>query len=193
MKSILITLGLLAGLTASAQTNIFSTNDTVLGGLEHAIQAIGSDMPTNLEIAVGPVYSVSAPVGDSHWGGFVDMVYNVTQNVGVGVGMEYLGGQWWGVNSQVQLKVTMHPLAFLGGAATNIAVTPFADGGAATSLSGGNNGALAAIAGGGGQIDVAHLLGGEVSLGGGLNHWTGTGSGYDGNHIFGFIGWRKGF
>lgn len=173
-------------LTARAQTN-----QTVIGGLGSIASAIGSDMPTNLALYTFGLYAKDAPKGHQ-WGGGAFLAWNFTQNVGAGMGIEAVGNQFFMPSAQIQLKLPMHPLTFLGW--TNFTLTPYADAGAAAPLGGGSAGAstVASIAGAGAYIDLVSFLGGEFGIAGGYNYWGGAGV-YSGDHYHGGLIWHKGF
>ena len=198
MKKITGLLFIVADLAASsiqAQTTNSppDTNSTsIWTGLEDIGKAIYDAAPTNFLVAPYATYAPNAP---SKFGGGVMAVMNVNNYVGVGVGADYLGG-FSMVNASVKLQIPIKPLTFLGNSSflTNFTVTPFALAGAATPFSGAGhaNYSLASIAGGGGNIDIVLVCGGELSAGVAVINWQGAGA-YSGMHYSPFIAWRHGF
>lgn len=170
MKRLLIALSLLIGLPVLAATTNFL--DTALGG-----------SLTNVSV---DLYGVHANNADS-WGYGVAAFYNITPGAGVavgpGIGIERLGGQWWGFSGTMQFQVPTKPLSFLGGFATNIVFIPEVVAGVSTSLAGADNAnnTVAAIYGAGGVFDFK--LSGRWHIGAGalVNHWAGAGKN-DGIH-----------
>lgn len=138
-------------------------------------------------------YFTYAPDAPQKYGGGVLAVYNINNYVGAGVGLDWLG-QFNMVSGNVQLKLPTHPLAFAGGAWTNVTATPFAIGAIATPLggAGSDNRSAATIAGAGAAVGVADWLGGKIDIGYGWVNWTGAGD-YSGNHHEFFLAWHKPF
>ena len=184
MKKLIAVISLSAALTVGAQTN--TPPESIWTGLENIAKSIGSDMPTN--IAVIPYGVWSAKTHDM--GGGMFLLWDVTQNVGMGMGMELIGKDWFSPSADVTLKTQIHPLAFLG--LTNVVATPYLMAGATTPLGGTQASSLGALAGGGLSVDFAHVFGGTVSVVGGDNYWSGS-STQDGNHVYGGLAWRRGF
>lgn len=178
-----------------SQTNVpppFVTNSAsgLLGTVELIGKTVYDAIPTNFAVVPYLTYAPSAP---KQYGGGALAIYNVSQNVGAGLGLDWLGS-FQMVSANVEFKVPVYPLRFLGstGFVHDFQATPFAITGISSPISGGLSGHIGGIVGAGAYVDVARLLGGEVSLGGGLTRWTDVGL-YSGNHYQAFIGWRKGF
>jgi hypothetical protein len=160
---------------------LLSVGETALHDLQNA---------TNYAVAPYVTYGL-----DNHKvGGGVLALYNFNSFIGAGIGADYLG-QFSAISGNLQLKLPLRPLAFTGwGWATNLVTTPFAWTGIGTPMSGagGNNGGISTHIGGGLNVDVAKLGGGEISVGGAIIDRTGAGS-YSGKYVNGFLAWRKGF
>lgn len=173
---------------SQAQTTTSTNEPSLWNGLQTIVQSFGSSMATNF--AVVP-YATYAPDAPTKFGGGVLGLWNINNNVGAGMGVDYLG-QLWMPSADVQLKVPIHPLSFVG--LTNFTATPFVIGGVAIPLAGAkqDNRGVAGIAGAGAAVDVCKLWGGEVSVGGAAVEWSGAGD-YSGRHFEGFLAWRKGF
>ena len=150
---------------------------------------------TNWEVAPYLTYAPNVgPTAKTKIGGGILGIYNVSQNVGAGLGVDWLGG-FNLVSANVTLKLPMKPLAFTGWSwATNLVATPFVIAGIGTPLAGSGtaNGGISTIEGAGASIRVGTLWGGGVNLGGAYDNWTGAGD-YSGRHLQIFVGWRKNF
>ena len=181
----------LAALTASAQT---STNSvpTIAGGLTEIYDAFAaSGLATATNYAVEPylTYAPQAPAGNTVGGGVLT-VYNVSQLVGAGLGVDYLG-QFSLVSANLTLHPTLHPLNFLGGSWTNPAVVPFVLAGVGTPLSGTSSG-FSAITDAGANVSFGHFGGGQFNAGACYGRWDNAGA-YSGPRYHFFLGWSKGF
>jgi hypothetical protein len=139
----------------------------------------------------GNLYLTYAADAPTHVGGGLLALYNVNNNVGAGLGIDWLG-EFNLVSADVTLKLPIHPLAGLG--FSNIVTTPFVIGGIATPMSGAGkaNGNIASIEGAGIEIDFLKWK--SVSIGGGYAfvNWTGAGA-YSGKHHEVFVSFHKGF
>jgi hypothetical protein len=183
----------LLGLAVNAQTD---TNSAPPAPTSITLTTAGETILDHLKkatnYAVVPYLSYGL---DNHKvGGGVLALYNFNDFVGAGIGADYLGS-FSLVSGNVQLKVPIKPLAFIGGNfATNFTATPFIYSGMGTPISGaGNhNGGISTHAGAGAYFDVAKLWGGEVSVGAAWITRTGAGA-YSGKYLNGFVGWRHGF
>jgi hypothetical protein len=184
-------------LGARAQTNSVAsaTNaplPTIAGGLTQIYDALaGSGLTTATNYAVEPylTYAPDAPSGNRVGGGAL-IVYNVSTFVGAGLGVDYLG-QFSLVSANVTLRVPTHPLNFLGGSWTNVAVVPFVMAGVGTPLSGSSSG-FAAVTDAGAYVSFGHLWGGRFNTGACYGRWDNAGA-YSGPRYHFFLGWSKGF
>jgi len=190
-------------LQAQAQTNTAATNNptiqpstnppTISGALTELYDALStSGLATATNYAVEPylTYAPKAPGGNQVGGGAL-IVYNVSQFVGTGLGVDYLG-QFSLVSANLTLRVPTHPFTFTGVAwATNLAVVPFALAGVGTPLSGAGTGAIA-ITDAGAYVSFGHLWGGKFNTGACYGRWDNAGA-YSGPRYHFFVGWSKGF
>lgn len=188
---------------ARAQTNPVSTNTppiqqstnppTISGALTelyNALETSGLTTATNYAVEPYLTYAANAPSGNRVGGGAL-IVYNLSQFVATGLGVDYLG-QFSLVSANVALKVPTHPFTFTGVAwATNIAVVPFALAGVGTPLSGTGSGAIA-VTDAGAYVSFGHLWGGKFNTGAGYGRWDNAGA-YSGPRCHFFVGWSKGF
>ena len=184
---------------ATAQTNTPATNapdsgSTISGGLSEIYDAFStSGLTTATNYAVEPylTYAPSAPSGNQIGGGAF-ICYNVSHFVGTGLGLDYLG-QFSLVSANVQLKLPMHPFAFIGASwATNLVVAPFALAGVGTPLNGTGSGAIA-VTDAGTYVQFGELWGGKFNAGVAIGKWSGAPTGYGGTRYHFFVGWSKGF
>ena len=176
--------------TATAQSP--DTNAVAPGGLLATGELILKDLQSATNYAVAPYLSYG--LNNHKFGGGVLALYNFNNFIGAGIGADYLG-QFSLVSGNVELKLPLRPLAFTGWSfATNIVTTPFIYTGLGTPMSGagGNNGGISTHIGGGLNMDVAKLWGGEISLGGALITRSGAGD-YNGKYVNAFLAWRRGF
>lgn len=191
---------LLATITVHAQTTtnapppVIPTNTpTINGGLSEiwdALQTSGLTTATNYAIEPYLTYAPQAPKGNQIGGGAF-LCYNVSQYIGTGLAIDYLG-QFSLVSAEVQLKLPTHPFASTGISwATNIVVAPFAIAGVGTSLSGGANGAIA-VTDAGAYVEFGHLWGGRFNAGAAYGRWDNAGA-FSGPRYHAFVGWSKGF
>ncbi len=164
--------------------------------LERAASSFISSAPTN--IAVVP-YATYAPDAPTKFGGGVMALYNLSQYVGAGVGLDYLGN-FTLVAADVEFQLPTHPLSPLG--LTNFLFTPFTLGGVGTPIggAGGDNGGLSTAVVVGGAFDPwtlfnaksPDILGGKIAVGGAYGQRFNAGD-YSGKFFNFFIGWRKDF
>ena len=192
MKSKIIGLigliGLMAGMAlgAQAQTNTVATNaPPAWTTLDQIIALVGS--PTNYAVAPYATYAPNAP---SKWGGGIMGVYDVNQNVGLGLGLDWLGS-FSLVNANLTLQAPFHPLP---SQLPSFVVSPFVLAGAATPYSGDGkfNGTAVVTSDFGAYLEFGHLLGGEFGVGGAYGRWSGAGP-YDVPRYHGFLSWEHGF
>jgi hypothetical protein len=191
--------------SARAQTNVVSpganTNSgpvaatnapSIADGLTEIYNALAnSGLATATNYAVEPylTYAPNAPAGNCVGGGVL-VLYNVSAFVGTGLGVDYLG-QFSLVSANLTLRAPTHPLNFLGGSWTNVAVVPFVLAGVGTPLSGTSSG-FAAITDAGGEVSFGHLWGGQFNTGVCYGRWDNAGD-YTGARYHFFVGWSKGF
>ena len=142
-----------------------STNWNALTGYGHSISGTGKNLT------------------------FVDVAYNISDNVGFVVGYDYLWanhqvGSFNAVKGGVNLQTTIHPFAFLGSTAlTNILVQPFVADLLATPQGSGNIGNIVTT---GVNWDFFSFK--NFALGAGIQYENRTGQGnWDGNYILGHI------
>lgn len=136
-------------------------------------------------------YATYAPHSPKKWGGGILAVYNVNNYVGVGAGVDYLG-QFSLVSANVQLKMDIHPLAFIG--ATNFISTPFVLAGVGTPFSGTSTAPTAiAISDAGMNLSIADIYKGWIlGVAGAYGRWDNAGP-YTGERYHGAITLRHGF
>lgn len=131
--------------------------ETVIGaGLTNlSVTTFGTYTPKNHKWGVGEMVTRNIPIG----GGF---------GTGVGVGVDYYGGNLYAVNANVGLNAEMRPFSTFGGFASNIVMVPFTFIGLGTPISGASNsnGDIETIAAAGAMFRIAKILGGNFELGG---------------------------
>jgi hypothetical protein len=209
-----ILLLLALGASASAQTNSAAspgsatnsgaalapaTNAPLSWGLVG--KAIWNGLKTASNYSVSPyaTYAENAPKGRQFGGGAL-FVFDVSQNVGIGMGVDYLGS-FNMVNGNVTIKQSLRPLTYLGmtsAFASNFTVTPFGIAGACSPISsaGSANGSIGAIYGAGFNLDLCQFdVGGttlKLSTGYARTEWSNLGA-YSGWRDSLFLGLRAGF
>ncbi len=169
-KSILISIVTLAlALGAQAQTNTppVSTNDTTtvpefFSDLWNLTFAPGL---TNLSIAVLGTYTPSV----KEWGGEVAVIRDIPLGggigAGIGMGLDYYGGDLYGLNVQTSIKATITPFSTFGNWGKSVLITPFGAVALGTPFSGSNaNGDLETIAMTGAAIHLAKVFGGDFGV-----------------------------
>ena len=169
-----------------------TNSPSIAGGLAEIYNAFAtSGLGTATNYAFEP-YLTYAPAAPAHnqIGGGALIAYNLSQFLGAGLGVDYLG-QFSLVSANLTLKVPTHPFNFLGGSWTNLAVTPFALAGVGSPLSGASSG-FAAITDAGAYVSFGHLWGGKWNTGACYGRWDNAGT-YSGPRYHFFIGWSKGF
>lgn len=166
-----------------------TTNQSALDKIWQGFLASDIMHATNYSIEPYVTYAPNAPQHQQIGGGAL-AVYNVNNYVGVGFGLDYLG-QFSLVSADVTLKVPTHPLTFLGGGWTNVAVVPFALAGVGTPLSG-SPASAAVITDVGGYVGFGHLWGGQFNTGVAYGRWDNAGA-FTGPRYHIFAGWSKGF
>lgn len=139
-----------------------------------------------------PYYTYAKDAPQKHGGGILAL-YNVSEYVGLGIGVDYLG-QFSLVSANVTLRIPTKPLSFIGTEwAKNVEVTPFVLAGTGKPLGGtGADNSVAVIQDAGAAIRFGHLWGGRFTLGGCYGQWSNAGA-YSGERIHVFVGWSKGF
>lgn len=180
MKAKALFLSLFLSVSAFAQTNNPST----------ILETIGATLGSVSNWSAYP-YFTYAPDSPKKYGGGALAIYNVTQNFGAGIGIDWLGG-FNMVNGNVSLKLPTHPFTFLGW--SNVTVTPFGIAGIGTPMGGAGkaNGNVSTIAGAGTAIDLFLVKGFQASIGYEFSEWSGA-SAFSGAHHHVFFGFRKGF
>ena len=131
--------------------------ETVIGeGLTNlSVTTFGTYTPKNKQWGFGEMITRNIPIG----GGF---------GTGIGVGVDYYGGDLYAVNANVGLNAEMRPLSTFGGFASNIVMVPFTFIGLGTPISGvgGGNGDVETIAAAGAMVRIAKILGAQFEIGG---------------------------
>ena len=160
MKKLLVILSIAAaGFIASAQTTNTNPPASFSNGLQMIYDSVA--VSTNYAFAFG---AGRATTGNRNLG-YADYIYNVSQNVGLVIGYDYLWtAKSKGIPSQanlvkggITLSAKIYPLKNFG--LTNTAVTPFANVLLAT-----GNGSASEIITAGGKIDLANLGGWKFGL-----------------------------
>ncbi|MDE2097617.1 MAG: hypothetical protein KGL39_10250 [Patescibacteria group bacterium] len=164
--------------TAKADTTNLTTLDRVfatVGGM------------TNYAVEPYLTYADKAP---TKFGGGVLTVYNVSQNVGLGMGVDWLG-QLSLITANVTLSAPFHPLPQQ---LPSVILCPFVLAGVGTASSGGGNfnGAVSTVEDVGAYIKFGHAFGGSFNVGACYGQWTGVGP-YDVKREHLFLGWSHGF
>lgn len=190
MKRILITIGaaaLLAATTTLADVpNLMDTNSLSTKTVTDRMLAAAGGID-NIGVETYFTYAPDAP---TKAGGGLLAVYNVTDMVGLGLGLDWLGN-FSLVSVDVTLQAPFHPLP---SKLPNLVVSPFVLGGIATAYSGSGkfNGDVATIEDVGAYIKFGHFLGGEFNVGACYGQWTGVGV-YDVKRYHLFVGETWGF
>jgi len=171
-------------LPAQAQTN---TSPKLLGFLTD----LGSGLAKATNWTVAP-YLTYAPDAPRKYGGGLLAVYDVTENIGVGSGIDWLGS-FNLISGNVTLKVPLHPLEKLGGNWTNVVMTPIGIAGLGTPVGGADadNGNLSTIAGAGMGVKLKRWKGWDIGGGYAWTHWSGAGD-FSGKHHQIFVQLSKG-
>jgi hypothetical protein len=188
-----------AGTNSAAAPAVTATNTPLSWGLVG--QAIWNAVKTASNYSVSPyaTYAENAPKGHQLGGGVL-FVFDVSDNVGIGMGVDYLGS-FNMVNGNVTIKQALRPLTYLGmtsAFASNFTVTPFGIAGACSPISsaGSANGSVGAIYGAGFNLDLCQFeLAGttlKLSTGYARTEWSGLGA-YSGWRDSLFLGLRAGF
>lgn len=159
-------------------------------GVKGVLTSFGAAAPTNFASITYGVYAKDAPQKGERLGGGEFLLWNVSANIGMGMGIEAIGTKFFMPSADVTLKLPIHPLTFLG--LPNFTVTPYLMAGAATPLGGTQANPVAALTGIGASVDVAHFKGWAASIVGGDNYWSGAGD-YSGQHYYGGFALRRGF
>ena len=159
----IVTLALAFGAQAQTTNTITvpqffdSVWNTLIGdGLTNlSVTTFGTYTPKNKQWGVGEMVTRNIPIG----GGF---------GTGIGVGVDYYGGNLYAVNANVGLNAAMRPLSTFGGFFSNIVVVPFTFIGLGTPISGAStdNGNIETIAAAGAMVRIAKIIGADFELGG---------------------------
>lgn len=182
MKKILISLFACASLSAFAQTNTPSGPSWLSGTFDNL---------TSLTNWSANVYGTYAPDAPKKFGAGLLAVYNVSQNVGLGFGVDEIGGTFNMISADVSLQLPTQPLKFIG---IENKVTLFGIGGIAKPMGGAgtDNGGISTITGTGAALDLFDIKGWKGHVGYEWSYWSGAGP-YSGQKHHIFIGVRKGF
>ena len=125
-------------------------------------------------------YGTYAPSAPSHIGGGLFVAYNVSEYIGAGIGLDYLGRLTM-PSGQVTLKLPLTPLKFIG---LDWIVTPFAFAGISTPITAKSDG-IGSITGAGASMKFASFTvfgkQADIGLAGAVTKWTGCGD-YSGTH-----------
>ncbi|MDE2104820.1 MAG: hypothetical protein KGL39_46720 [Patescibacteria group bacterium] len=151
-------------------------------GVQEIYDAFGSS--TNYGVVVG---GMRATTGNRNIV-FADLVYNVSQNVGIVIGYDYLTGGPKQVNlvrGGVTLSAPIHILKQFG--FTNVVMTPFASGLVAT-----GGGSASTILAAGDKVDVYSFKGFDLGVGVIWEKRSNAGY-YNGSYLGGFGCLSKGF
>lgn len=183
MKKLLIAITgalLLGAVSLRAQTTLF---DNVLTNFVGA---------TNW--AIEPYFTYAPKSPSSKVGGGVLVGYDFTQNIGLALGLDYLG-QLSLVSGNVTVQAPFHlstifPSSLVSSLSlSNVVISPFALAGVGTASSGGGsfNGAVSTIEDVGAFVKFGHFLGGQANIGFCYGMWNGTGP-YDVKRYHAFLG-----
>lgn len=172
----------LAILAAGAVSARAQTNQTTLD----KILAVTGGL-TNY--AVEP-YFTFAPSAPTTVGGGILGIYNVSEHVGLNVGLDWLG-DFSLLSGGLTLSAPFHPLPQQF---PNVVLNPFVLADVATAYSGAGqfNGNLSTATDVGAAIKFGHALGGQFNVGAAWGKWSGVGP-YDVTRYHFFIGWSHGF
>lgn len=198
VATVLLATGTQAQINASNVVSQITTNAAQQTGLDKAINALGLSI-TNYTLDPYLTYAPSVPKGSSKIGGGILALYNFNQNVGAGIGLDWLG-QFSLVSGDLQLGAPFH-LSTIVPVFKNVAwlqsveVVPFALGGVGTPYSGNGhfNGSAMVISDLGGAVKFGHALGGQFDTGLAWGKWTGSGTYANVTRYHAFIGFTKGF
>jgi len=166
---------------------------TTTNGFVVTAELIGKSLvsASNYDGEVYGTYAPKAAAGSQKWGGGVLAIYNVSQHVGTGICVDYLG-QFSLVSGNVTFKTTFSPLA--GWGITWLQLTPNVFVGLGTPLGGAGkaNGTVSTLYGVGDTQQFGHLFGGRFNVGFEAVDMSNAGAynGWDGRLLF---GWSKGF
>lgn len=160
---------------------------TVPGALELIAKTVYDAVPTNF-VVVG--YGTYAPDAPSKYGGGGLILYNISQNLGAGIGGDWLG-KFTLVSGQFEFKLPIFPLRPLGTSSffQNFQVTPWAMTGISAPVGGAGqqNGNVSGIVGAGANLDLFNLgKGWRMGVGGGLVNVSGAGD-YSGKHYHAYL------
>lgn len=168
----------------SGISTIWADGAAIVQGLPHL---------TNYSFNPYGTYAPAAPKGNRFGGGFL-MTYNVSQHVGLSLGVDYLG-HFSMTSGNATLKADVYPARYLGmtGSITNFYATPFALAGLGAPTGGtGGLSSTALITDVGINIPFGHLWGGKFNVGAAYGEWMNAGV-YSVHRYHFFAGWQKGF
>jgi len=173
-----------------AQT-VTTTNAQAMPGFSAGLQMIYDSVTVSTNYAIATGYGRAA-TGNRNLA-FADYIWNVSQNVGLVAGYDYLWtSKASGVHAQanlvkggVSLSADLHPLKNYG--FTNFIVTPFAN-----SLVASGSGGVSEVVTVGGKTVVATFSGWNLNLCGFYEKRIGSGY-WDGAYICGAVAFSKGF
>jgi Outer membrane protein beta-barrel domain len=190
MKKIKSVLAALAMLACAGYSQAQSTNET---SMDKILELAGGAI-TNISVDPYATYAPKAP--DKFGGGFF-AAYNINENVGLGIGLDWLGS-FSLVSGNVTLRAPFHITTVFPQLAQyklfqDLIVTPFAIAGVATPYSGnGNfNGTPFVVSDIGAYVKFGHVLGGQFDAGGAYGKWSGQGpyGGVTRYHFFAGLCW----
>jgi hypothetical protein len=149
--------------------------------------------------AVEPYFTYAPKSPSAKVGGGALVGYDFTQNVGLALGIDWLG-QFSLVSGNVTLQAPFHlstifPSSLVSSLSlSNVIISPFALAGVGTASSGGGsfNGAVSTIEDAGAYVKFGHFLGGQANVGVSYGQWTGSGQ-YDVKRYHAFLGMTWGF
>lgn len=176
MKKILLLVSLIGCIhfTSNAQVTNVESGATFLDSL------------TNFAIAP---YFTYAPKAPTKYGGGALLIYNVNNNIGAAMGIDWLGS-FSMISGNVTFKVPTHPLTFIG--LPNIVATPNVIAGISSPMSGSAAGHLSGVVGAGLDVDLFTLGKGKVGVGYEAVQWTDAGD-FSGLHHEVFVAYHLGF
>lgn len=177
MKKTLVSLMLATGLISVGYSQ---SNDVSSSLLDHFSPLLNA---TNWTVAPYATYAPNAP---TKFGGGVLVIYNVSDYVGAGLGVDWLGNLSM-TSGNLSLRYPIH----VGG----VTATPFVLAALATPVGGAgtDNGGVATIQVAGFAIATPFkVAGGNVGFGYAYANWTGAGD-YSGGHHEAFLTWKKSF
>lgn len=191
-STVLLTLALAGAslIPASAQTN--APGSGIFGRLGSELDNSGLLSASNYSVSPYGTFARSAPKGQ-RWGGGILAVYNVNANVGMGLGVDYLG-RFSMVSGNATLQLPIHPLqsfSVLPEVLRTVEVDPFVLAGVGRPMSGASTD-VALIQDTGAYVKFGHWLGGRFAAGYAHGRWDNAGV-YSGQRDHVFTTWMHGF